>query len=65
VIGNTIGESGALENPGIELGRAELRGERGVLVVSPNDLLRLRWNPFYSYVEERVLGALGLAADAG
>ncbi len=50
----------ALPSPGIALGRGELRGERGVLVVSSDDLLRLRWNPFYSYVEERVLAALGL-----
>jgi len=48
-------------SPGIQLGRAELRGERGVLLVSASDLLRLRWNPFYGLVEERVLNALGLA----
>jgi alpha-beta hydrolase superfamily lysophospholipase len=51
----------ALPSPGIQLGTAELRGERGVLVATPADLMRLRWNPFYSFVEERVLSALGLA----
>ncbi len=51
----------ALPSPGIQLGTAELRGERGVLIVTPADLMRLRWNPFYSFVEERVLTALGLA----
>ena len=55
------GGPGAPQSPGIQLGRAELRGERGVLVVTPTELLRLRWNPFYSFVEERVLAALGLA----
>jgi hypothetical protein len=30
--------------------------------MTPADLMRLRWNPFYSYVEARVLTALGLAA---
>ena len=38
----------------IFLGRPELLGERGLLVVSPNVLLRLRHNPFYSYLNDRV-----------
>ena len=29
--------------------------------MTPADLMRLRWNPFYSYVEARLLAALGLA----
>ena len=41
-------------SPGIQLGDIALRGERGVLKVSGNDLLRLRWNPFHGYVEERL-----------
>ncbi len=49
-------------SPGIQLGRAELRGERGVLIVTPSDLLRLRWNPFYSLLEQRVLAELDLAS---
>jgi alpha-beta hydrolase superfamily lysophospholipase len=32
-----------------------LRGERGVLQVSPADILRLRWNPFYAYLEGRMV----------
>lgn len=43
------------ENPGIRLGDIALRGERGTLQVSAADMLRLRWNPFYPYVEMRVL----------
>ncbi len=54
------GGPAAPASPGIQLGRAELRGERGVLLVSATDMLRLRWNPFYAFVEERVVGALGL-----
>lgn len=38
----------------IFLGRPELLGERGLLSVSPDTLLRLRHNPFYSYLSERV-----------
>jgi alpha-beta hydrolase superfamily lysophospholipase len=45
---------------GIELGNLAPRGERGVLRISGTDLLRLRWNPFYDYVENRVLQFTGL-----
>jgi hypothetical protein len=43
------------ESPGIQLGRLALRGERGVLEIGAADMLRLRWNPFHSYIEKRVL----------
>lgn len=43
------------ESPGIQLGDLAMRGERGVLLVSGTDFLRLRWNPFFDYVESRVL----------
>jgi alpha-beta hydrolase superfamily lysophospholipase len=38
----------------IYLGRPELLGERGLLAVSPTVLMRLRFNPFFSYVEQRL-----------
>ena len=44
----------------IQIGRAALRGERGVLSVSPGEMLRIRWNPFYPYMERRVLEFTGL-----
>ena len=40
-------------NPGIKLGDLALRGERGVLQISAASMLRLRWNPFYSYIEKK------------
>lgn len=40
---------------GIHLGALALRGEKGVLRVPAADMLRLRWNPFYSYLEQRTL----------
>jgi hypothetical protein len=49
------GGPSAGKSPGIQLGNLTLRGERGVLRVSGTDLLRLRWNPFFDYVESRVL----------
>ena len=32
-----------------------MRGERDVLHIAPSEMLRLRWNPFYSYLEDKVL----------
>jgi len=39
----------------IHLGNTDLRGERGVLQIPADDMLRLRWNPFYPYMEKRML----------
>jgi hypothetical protein len=49
------GGQGNSESPGIHLGDIALRGERGVLHIPPAEMLRLRWNPFYSFLETRVL----------
>jgi len=49
------------ESPGIQLGNTASRGERGLLRVSGDDVLRLRWNPFYDYLEERVLKFTGFS----
>ena len=37
------------------LGQAEIRGERGLLQISTDWLLRIRYNPFYDFMEKRVL----------
>jgi hypothetical protein len=42
-------------SPGIQLGNLVFRGERGVMQVSGTDLLRLRWNPFFDYLQSRTL----------
>ena len=48
--------SGPPRNPEhIFLGTQALQGERDVLKISGDYLLRLRYNPFYSYLEQRVL----------
>ena len=39
----------------IRLGDLALRGERGVLQIPAAEMLRLRWNPFYPFLEEKVL----------
>ena len=40
----------------LNLGNIALRGERGLLRISASSILRLRWNPFYGYMEGRILG---------
>ena len=54
------GANSSEENPGIHLGDVALQGERGVLRVSADAMLRLRWNPFYSYLEQSVMDFVGL-----
>jgi len=46
-------------SPGIELGNISMRGEKGVLQLPAADQLRLRYNPFFRYVEHRVLVFMG------
>ena len=40
----------------INLGGGGLRGEKGTFIVTMNQLSRLRFNPFYSYIDKRVDG---------
>lgn len=40
------------------LGNLSIRGEQGVLTVPAGNLLRLRSNPFYSYIEQHITDAL-------
>ena len=49
------------EHSKIQLGNMDLRGERGVLYIPAEDMLRLRWNPFYSYLERRLIEFVRLA----
>ena len=56
------GGQGNSESPGIHLGDIALRGERGVLQIPPSEMLRLRWNPFYSFLEDKVLEFFSLEA---
>jgi alpha-beta hydrolase superfamily lysophospholipase len=58
------GDTDPGNSPGIHLGSVALRGERGVLQISATDMLRLRWNPFYPYIEKRLLEFLHLAASS-
>jgi hypothetical protein len=39
----------------LPLGRLELRGERGALLAPAELLARLRYNPFFPYLAERIV----------
>ena len=54
------GANSSEDNPGIHLGNIALVGERGVLRVSAAAMLRLRWNPFYPFIEQRIFEFVGL-----
>ena len=49
------GRGGQDEELYFTLGSLEPRGERGVLQVSIENLMRLRYNPFYPYIEKSIL----------
>ena len=48
------------DKPGIQLGNLAMRGERNILQVPASTMLRLRWNPFYDFMENRMLEFLNL-----
>lgn len=43
---------------GISLGATAIRGETGVLVMALDSLVRISWNPFFSYMAGRIQEAL-------
>jgi hypothetical protein len=47
-------ESTGLDSGFPHLGRIQLLGESGALILPPALLQRLRSNPFYGYIEERI-----------
>jgi len=46
------------DNPRVQLGHLAFRGERGMLTISASAMLRIRWNPFYPYLEQRIISHL-------
>ncbi len=48
----------------IFLGDLAMRGERGLLKIPEDWLLRMRYNPFYSYLEQRAIDWVQTAGDS-
>jgi hypothetical protein len=46
-------------HPWITLGSVAIRGERGLLLFPDSYFMRLRYNPFYTYMTARIVGFLG------
>ena len=55
--------SGAIEGR-LAIGAARIRTEKGVLTIPAEDLIRMRYNPFFDYVEQRTLEFVD-GTDAG
>jgi alpha-beta hydrolase superfamily lysophospholipase len=53
------GEISPEEELELHLGNIAVRGERGVIKIPASDMLRLRWNPFYPYFEQRIFDFVG------
>jgi len=58
------GKPDTADNTTFQLGSIDLRGERDGLQIPAAAMLRLRWNPFYPYLERRLLEMLLLKAQA-
>lgn len=52
------GASEPADSDMIFLGNVDLQGERGILAISGDSLMRLRHNPFFPYLEQRVIAFL-------
>jgi len=48
------GSQAQADQPGLHLGKIEAFGERGLLLIPADYLIRLRYNPFFSYLKQRV-----------
>jgi len=50
--------NGSSQSPSISLGHLSAYGESGVLAIPPSALLRLRYNPFYNYMQQQIVDFL-------
>ena len=55
------GKPDTLDRTTLHLGNIDLRGERNGLQIPAAALLRLRWNPFYPYLQQRLLEMMQLS----
>jgi alpha-beta hydrolase superfamily lysophospholipase len=57
------GEGSGSENPGIRLGRLDLRGENRTLAIPNTAMTRQHWNPFFAYLSDRTRAFVMREAD--
>lgn len=58
------GDGTATSVSGLNLGRAILRGEKGRLQIPDSAMTRQHWNPFYGYMEQRIVAFVEKAVAA-
>ena len=58
------GESPVQDNDQVFLGNLAIKGERGLLKIPGEWLLRLRYNPFFDYMQMRIVEWLNEAGAA-
>ncbi len=46
------------EKEGLHIGQLETKGEKGILNINASDMLRLRYNPFYSKMQQQIIDFL-------
>jgi hypothetical protein len=46
------------DDEGLHIGQLEIKGERGIFSISASDMLRLRYNPFYSTMQQQIIDFL-------
>ncbi|MEH6636039.1 MAG: alpha/beta fold hydrolase [Halioglobus sp.] len=51
------------EGGGLHIGQLVTRGERGLLTIHPSDMLRLRYNPFYTALQQEVMDFIAAGAS--
>lgn len=59
------GDGSAPSVTGLNIGRAILRGEKGSLQIPDSAMTRQHWNPFYPYMEKRILGFVDMVLSRG
>lgn len=47
-----------VDNEGLHIGLLETKGEKGILNIQASDMLRLRYNPFYSNMQKQIIDFL-------
>lgn len=57
------GDGASSSVSGLNLGRAILRGEKGRLQIPDSAMTRQHWNPFYRYMESRIVAFVRGATD--
>ena len=54
-MGGIIHRSNLEDKKGLHIGQLETKGEKAILNINASDMLRLRYNPFYSKMQQQII----------